>query len=150
MAAKSRMTHVDTDTVASEHPMDAMQMVHLPAQAELKRWTKDGMPTLPLIAWAVVRHRFTDIDDVSFGVHDISSDKSTEEKTGREDCICRVSIDPEAQVGDFLSGNRHKFGPFGIESPAELDTSILFHRGKDLETLGGICHSLCDNYVRIY
>ncbi|KAJ5372589.1 acetyl-CoA synthetase-like protein [Penicillium concentricum] len=148
MEAEFCITHVDNDTVSNQQPMKETAITYLTAQAELNRLTKDGLSTIPLIAWAVVVHKFTDTDTVSFGVHYISSSKATEEKTRRQSSICVVSIDPEARVRDFLLGNKHKLEPLGLESRPEVSTAILFHQGeRDLEeTLSVICHSRCKDH----
>jgi hypothetical protein len=150
MEADSHITRVDNNTVSNQQPMGETAIAYLPVKAGLNGLPKDGLSTIPLIAWAVVLHKLTDRDDVTFGVHNIPSSKATGEETERQASNCVVSFDPEVRVRDFLWGNRHKLEPFGLEFGPRVSTAILFHREErnSEETLGYICDSRCKDHVR--
>lgn len=147
MEAESRITRDDKDPVSNQQ-----SMAYLPAKIELKGLTKDGLSTIPLLAWALVLQKFSDTDIVAFGVHNNSSSGTSEESSATESSVCVVSIDPEAQVRDYLSESRHKLEPFGLECRPGVSTAILFHRDeKDLEEpLGFISGTRCRDHVRIH
>ncbi|KAJ5423901.1 acetyl-CoA synthetase-like protein [Penicillium cf. griseofulvum] len=119
MEAESSITHVDNDTVSIQQPMKETAIVYLPAQAELNGLIKDGLSTIPLIAWAVVLNKFTDMDAVSFDVHYLSSCKATEERAERQSSTCVVSIDPEARRYDVL---------IALSVNDEVPTARLYYR----------------------
>ncbi|KAF4239724.1 hypothetical protein CNMCM6457_008644 [Aspergillus fumigatiaffinis] len=102
MEADSHITRVDNNTVSNQQPMGETAIAYLPVKAGLNGLPKDGLSTIPLIAWAVVLHKLTDRDDVTFGVHNIPSSKATGEETERQTSNCVVSFDPEVRGYDVL------------------------------------------------
>lgn len=106
------------EKVQDGEPFQKVSVGCLAPQTDREYTSQDRLLCAHIPAWALVLRRFTDMDNVRFGVHNVPTVEAAPQ-------VFEVPIHPDVSIGDFLEEKNYNMKQWQLEFTSKINTAVF-------------------------